>query len=87
MSPFIALAYLVFPRNRYLGNWARAADRMDAAILGFSGRHMLSTELNYSHRLVWIRKVLDIIDKKHCEECAYDEGAYCSLKDRSLGKK
>lgn len=87
VAPFVAIAFLFFKHNHYLGNFARAADRMDAAILGFSGRHMLSTELNYSDRLKWIKKCLYIIDKKHCEEAAYDEGVYCRLTDRTLGKK
>lgn len=87
VAPFVAILFLVFKHNHYLGNFARAADRMDAAILGFSGRHMLSTELNYSEHLKWMRNFLEIIEPNHCVESAYEEGAYCSLKDRKLGRK
>jgi len=68
-------------------NFIKAVDRMDAALLGFSGRQMLSTELIYETRLIWIRKALDEVEPNHCAESAYDEGAYCRLKDHTPGSK
>lgn len=63
-----------------------AADRLIAAILGFSGKLMLSTELSYNNRLSWMRRGLDEIEPGHCTNSAYSEGAYCRLKDHTMGR-
>ena len=83
-APFIAIA-IAFPFTRnlhYMQRFIRAADRLCGAMLGFSGRQMISTELTHASRLMWMREVIDIIDPHHCEESAYEEGAYCRLSDR-----
>ena len=85
--PFLAIVYPWFKHRGYMQNVVKAADRMCAALLGFSGRQMLSTELIYETRLMWMRKELDNIEKNHCEESAYEEGAYCRLKDHKSGSK
>ena len=89
MAPFLALA-LACPavwRNEYMRDFVKAADRMCAAELGFSGRVMLSTELVYSTRLEWMRKALDECESDHCVKSAYSEGPYCRLSDREVRAK
>ena len=84
------LAVIVLPlvrRSRYAFACLCAADRMCAALLGFSGRVTLSAELTHSDRYVWIREALDRIVPNHCEKSACNEGAYCKLSDRTLGHK
>jgi len=68
-------------------NFIKSADRMCAALLGFSGRQMLSTELIYQKRMLWMKNILDEIEPQHCENSAIDEGAYSRLKDRSTGHR
>lgn len=67
--------------------FVRAADRLCASMLGFSGRHMLSTELTYCQQYGWMRRILDEIQDRHCEESAFEEGAYCRLSDRKIGTR
>lgn len=86
-APIIAIA-IAMPFTRrlhYIQRFVRAADRLCAAMLGFSGRHMLSTELTYSTYLVWMRNLLNEIQPNHCEDSAYEEGAYCKISDRKIG--
>ena len=85
VAPFLALS-LPFAKHRpYLRRLLHAADRLCAALLGFSGRHLLSTELGASTRMPWLREALNSIETKHCEESVYAEGAYCRLSDHELG--
>jgi hypothetical protein len=88
-APFIALAIAIpaTRRSRYMQFFIRAADRLCAAMLGFSGRLMLSTELANEPRLHWMYYLLNEIETNHCEESVYEEGAYCRLYDRRLGVK
>ena len=89
MAPFIAIL-LIIPavwKTDYIRNFVKAADRLCAAQLGYSGRMMLSTELVFSSRLQWMRKSLDEIDQNgdgHCLECVYTEGPYSRLSDKQL---
>jgi hypothetical protein len=83
-APFIAIA-IMFPFTRklkYMQRFVRAADRLCAAMLGFSGRQMISTELTHATYLMWMRNALDLIQPNHCAESAYEEGAYCRLSDK-----
>jgi len=86
-APLFVIAYPYCKRNGYMQNFIKAADRMCASLLGFTGRHMLSTELIHENRLLWMKNALDEIQHKHCEESAVEEGAYCRIKDRRLGDK
>jgi hypothetical protein len=94
LAPIIAIA-IFFPGTRkfkYIQRFVRAADRLCAAMLGFSGRQMISTELIHATHLEWMRNILDDIAHRHCEESAYEEGAYCRLSEkpeayRTLGCK
>lgn len=86
LAPFLALA-IPFTRRQYVHRFVRAADRLCAALLGFSGRQMLSTELAHDGRFRWMRNMLNEIEENHCEESAYEEGAYCRLSDRRLGNR
>ena len=92
VAPFVAIL-LIFPvvwKIDYFRNFVKAADRLCAAQLGYSGRVMLSTELVYSTRLQWMRKALDEIDQngdKHCIESAWTEGPYSRLSDRQIRAK
>jgi hypothetical protein len=62
-----------------------AADRMCAAMLGYSGRVTLSTECIHSAN--WLYLILNEIEDNHCEDSAFIEGAYCRLSDHQLGDK
>jgi hypothetical protein len=86
-APFLVIVYPYFKKHGYTRNIVKAADRMCAALLGFTGRQMLSTELIQGTRLIWMREELDEIQPRHCEESAYEEGAYCRLTDHQIGTK
>jgi hypothetical protein len=88
-APFIAIAIAIpaTRKSRYMQFFIRAADRLCAAMLGFTGRFMLSTELANEPRLRWMYYLLNEIETNHCEESVYEEGAYCRLYDRRLGAK
>ena len=84
IAPILAIA-IVLPWTRnmgYMQRFIRAVDRLCAAMLGFSGRQMISTELVHAERLLWMRDWLETINPHHCEESAYEEGAYCRLSDK-----
>lgn len=81
-APFIAMVIPFTHDIKYLQRFIRAADRLCAAMLGFSGRQMLSTELTHDTRLAWMYNLLNEIEPGHCEESAYEEGAYCRLSDK-----
>ena len=68
-------------------NFILSADRMMAAMFGFSGRVALSTELVFTTRLQWMRAMLDYIEPAHCENSVYSEGPYCRLSDKQLRNK
>jgi len=84
-APLLAIVIPFFKRHTYIYNFVLAADRMCAALLGFSGRLTLSTEV--THEMRWVYKMLNEIEENHCEESAYNEGAYCRISDRKLGHK
>lgn len=86
-APFMVIGYTYFKQKGYMQNVIKAADRLCAALLGFTGRQMLSTELIHETRLIWMKKALDEIEPGHCEESAIEEGAYCRLKDHRTGYK
>lgn len=84
LAPFLAMM-IPFTRREYIVRFVKAADRMLAAMLNYSGRNMLSTELAHDTSFKWMHDMLNEIDENHCEESAYAEGAYCRLSDRRLG--
>jgi len=89
IAPLVAIL-LVIPavwKIDYFRNYVKAADRLCAAELGYSGRVMLSTELVYSTRLQWMRKALDECETDHCVNSAHLESPYCRLSDRQLRAK
>jgi hypothetical protein len=89
LAPLFVLA-LLFPSIRkieYIMNFVKAADRMLAAVLGYSGRFMLSTECAHAPCLAKLRDVLDWLEENHCAKSAYGEGAYCRLSDHKIGHK
>lgn len=89
IAPFVAwlLMFPAFRRMTYLVNYVKAADRLMAAQLGFSGRFTLSTECAHERCYRWMHDMLNEIDENHCEESMYTEGAYCRLSDRKIGYK
>jgi hypothetical protein len=88
LAPVAFLVLPLFPkRKRYLWNVLCAADRLMAAMFGFSGHHMLSTECAHATEYTWLRDLLNMIEPNHCAESAYNEGAYCRLSDRTIGRK
>jgi hypothetical protein len=87
IAPFMAILLPIFKHNTYIRHFVMSADRMCAAMLGFSGRVTLSTECNHAMRYFWLHNVLNDIEENHCEDSAYGEGAYCRLSDRQLGDK
>lgn len=87
LAPFIAILIPFLKNVDYIQRFVRAADRLCAAMLGYDGKHMLSTELAHSSRLKWMYRVLNYIQPNHCEESAYEEGAYCRISDRRIGSR
>lgn len=86
-SPIVVPLLPFVRRHRYSFFVLCAADRLMAALLGFSGRVTLSAELAHSNKYPWLRDSLNRIEPNHCEESAYSEGVYCRLSDRTLGHK
>jgi len=84
-APIIAITFPFIKKYKYIFNFIMAADRMCAAMLGFSGRLTLSSEC--THEMKWMRNMLNEIEENHCEESAFSEGAYCRISDRKLGHK
>ena len=85
LAPILAIVLLTIPFTRklkYVQRVLRAADRLCAAMLGFSGRQMLSTEIIHAPHFTWMYNMLNEIEENHCEESAYEEGAYCRLSDK-----
>lgn len=93
LGPFFYILCFIFPRCKYIEHVARASDRLDAALLGLgTGRHMVSTELAYSGKMTWLRRVLEDAEPGHCTKSATAEGAYCRWsaamdKKHSLGDR
>jgi len=87
VAPFMVPVLPLVRRRRYSFFALCAADRLMAALLGFSGRVTLSAELSHSDRYPWLRDSLNRIQPNHCEESAYSEGAYCRISDHTLGDK
>lgn len=85
ISPFLALGFPLVRRYHYPRRVLYAADRLCAAMVGFSGRHMLSTEVGFSPRLTWLHDALNSIEPNHCEKSIYAEGPYCRISDHELG--
>lgn len=86
IAPIVAILLLIPAvwKTDYIRNFVKAADRLCAAELGFSGRVMLSTELVYSSRLQWMRKGLDECEPDHCLKSVYVESPYCRLSDNQI---
>lgn len=82
LAPLIAILSFICPHNRYMRNFAWSADKLCAAMLGYTGNHMLSTELAYANKPSWIASFLNVIEPGHCEASAIKEAAYCRLSDR-----
>lgn len=87
LAPFCAIMWPLSGKYSWTHCLVRAADRMVAALLGFSGRHMLSTEAATSPRLALLKKVLDYVEDRHCIEAAYEEGAHCLLSDKPFERR
>jgi hypothetical protein len=89
LAPLLVIALLVPPirKREYIVNFVKAADRLMAAMLGYSGRFMLSTECAHAPCLLKLRNVLDWLEADHCASSAYNEGAYCRLSDKKIGYK
>ena len=84
-APFAAIFFPLYRRRSYMRRFVKTADRMLAALLGFSGRVTLSVELASSDRYTWVRDILNMVEHKHCENEAFEEGAYCRIKDHEIG--
>ncbi len=93
VNPVCYILAFIFPHNKYINNVARASDRLDAAYLGWNGRHLVSTELAYSNSKVfgWMRDGLEVAQPGHCITSAIEEGAYCRypkrVEDVELGRR
>lgn len=87
VAPLFAMFFWLYPQHSYMRRFVKAADRMIAALLGFSGRHTLSMELAYSARYQWLHDILNIVEANHCENEAFEEGAYCRISDHQRGDK
>ena len=87
IAPILAIFFFLYPKNSYLNRVVKSADRMMAAILGYSGKFTASVESATEPDLVWLRDMLDTIKEKHCENEVFSEGAYCSIKTKKLGDK
>jgi hypothetical protein len=87
LAPVLAIFYALLPQNHYLRRVVKAADRLIAAILGYSGKFTASVESATEPRLEWLRYMLDEIEEDHCKKEAIAEHAYCSIIHRNLGDK
>jgi hypothetical protein len=88
VAPFLAPFYVMFKMDGYTQRCIDAADRLCNALLGGSGRVMLSTELAYSEKMKWMRRALDdIAQGPHCQKSAFNEGPYCRLTDHRVRAK
>lgn len=80
LTPFLTLCYPFINKHSQIAKMVESADRMIAAFyFGCSGRWTLSIEC--AHRqpklFVVLRCILDRVKPGHCEESAFNEGAYC----------
>lgn len=87
VAPFVAMFFWAYPRHSYMRRFVKSADRMIAALLGFSGRHTLSTECAHSNDYQWLRNILNTVEENHCEREAFEEGAYCRISDKQRGDR
>lgn len=87
LAPFMSIFYFFFPMNHYLRRVVKAADRMIAAILGYSGKFTASVESASEPRLEWLHYMLNEIQENHCENEVVSEHAYCSITHKKLGDK
>lgn len=87
LAPFLALVLPFYHKNIYTKNFIKAADRMTAAMLGFSGQLLLSTEVLNYNKLRWLHLILNELEPNHCEDSAFGEGAYCRISDKKMGIK
>lgn len=72
----IALFAIAVEENVYAKDVLRAMDRLGAALLGWSGRYTVSAECGASKCAfcALICKVLDMVQKGHCQGAAAREG-------------
>lgn len=88
VAPVLGAVFWLMPRDGYSRRFVKAADRMLAAILGFSGRHTLSAEVAAHPDWKWMHDILNEVQPNHCEEQAFEEHLYCRLSDhKELGDK
>ena len=78
VAGLIAIPVLLFgvltSNERIWSPVGRAMDRVLAALLGYSGKYTTSAELAVSNRHQWLRKLVDRLEKGHCEKEARKEG-------------
>jgi len=86
-APFLALFFRWYPKGSYPRRFVRAADKLIAAMLGFSGRFTLSAELADHSEYQWLRDILNTVEPNHCELEAFSEGAYCRISDHQRGDR
>ena len=87
IAPFVGMFFWAYPKHSYMRRFVKAADRMIAALLGFSGRHTLSVEVAYARDYQWLHDTLNAVEAGHCENEAFEEGAYCRISDHQRGDK
>lgn len=88
LTPIMVLLYPFAKKHGYITNLVEAADRMVAALLGFSGHWELSVEYAIDpERYKRMHDYLNSIAPDHCEKSAISEGAYCRISDRKMGTK
>lgn len=86
-APFLAMFFRWYPKGSYVRRFVRAADRLIAAMLGYSGRFTLSAELADHSSHQWLRDILNLVEPNHCEIEAMEEGAYCRISDHQRGDR
>lgn len=85
--PVLAVFVKFYPKNSYPRRLVRAANKLVAVLLGFSGRFTVSVECTDSPKYRWLHDSLDVIEEKHCENEVFAQGAYCRLSDHQRGDK
>lgn len=51
-----------------------AMDRVLAVLFGYSGKYTLSAELGAGNKHRWLRRIIDSLEKDHCNKAAKSEG-------------
>lgn len=89
MAPILTLFFRFATPNSYWRRFVYAADKMMAAMFGFSGRFTLSAECAYAERKTFkiLHDMLNDIQPEHCEKAALHESMYCRISDHTFGDK